>query len=105
LPTPAAGEYLLELGEVRNTAAVYVDGKSVGVTTMPPYSVSFKIEKDVHELVIVVANTPANACAASDYFDAMDPLDVGPYHRNMVIKERKVGGGGLFGPVKLYALG
>ena len=105
LPSLEKGEYLLEFSEVRSTAKIYIDGVCAGITTMPPYSVKFKVEESANELRVVVANTPANECARTDYFDRMDRRDVGGYHEKMHIKEALYSrGGGLFGPVKLFRI-
>ena len=105
LPYLENGEYLLQLGEVRNTAKVFVEGECVGITTMPPYSVNFHVSEGEKELRIIVANTPANECARTDYFDRLDIRDVGGYHEKMKIKEALYSkGGGLLGPVKLFKL-
>ena len=52
----------------------------------------------------MVANTAANVCARTDYFNMHDIKDVGPYHAKMVLQEAKQTGGGLLGPLTLYKL-
>lgn len=68
---------------------------------MYPYTVVLKDIKGGEELKIVVANTPANECARSDYFSKHLPQDVGPYHKRMVLSEKEEKAGGLFGPVTI----
>lgn len=101
LPTVATGEYLLDLGEVRYTATVYLDGEQVGEVSMPPYRLPLSLREGSHMLTVAVANTAANACAHTDYFEKTHPWDVGPYHANMVEHEACEPGGGLLGPVSL----
>ena len=96
------GEYILDLGRLSSTAAVYLDGELIGEATMPPYKLKFTADGNAKELKIVVANTAANECARTDYFDKKDIKDVGPYHERMKTLEAKKECGGLFGPVKIY---
>ena len=101
IPPISKGEYRVNLGQVLHYAKVYFDGKKVGESTLYPYVVALDGIKGGEELKIVVANTPANECARSDYFDKHLPKDVGPYHANMVIAEAREGAGGLFGPIMI----
>ena len=101
LPELEEGEYRLDLGEVRHYAKVYINGIKAGESTVYPYTVLLKGVKGGEELKIVVANTPANECARSDYFKRHLPKDVGPYHERMVLSEAKEKAGGLFGPVRM----
>ena len=68
---------------------------------MYPYTMVLSDITGGEELKIVVANTPANECANSDYFSRHLLKDVGPYHERMVVSEKKEKAGGLFGPVIL----
>lgn len=101
LPELEAGKYVLDLGEVRYFAKVYLNGNKIGEVTMPPYRLELPEAKSGDELKIIVANTIANACCATDFFEVQDIKDVGPYHKNMIKQEAKVPAGGLFGPVTL----
>lgn len=101
LPLLARGNYRLCLGEVRHYAKIYLDDKKIGECTMYPYTMILHDIKGGEELKIVVANTPANECANSDYFDRHLLKDVGPYHARMVVSEKNEKAGGLFGPVIL----
>lgn len=101
IPDVEVGAYRLHMEQVRHYAKVYVNGEKVGEATMPPYTVEFAEIKPGDELKIVVANTPANACANTDYFGKHLPQDVGPYHAKMVIAEGKEKAGGLCGPILL----
>lgn len=99
IPVLDNGEYRLNLGCVRHVAKVYIDNVKIGECTLYPYALKLPDIKGGEELKIVVANTPANECARSDYFDKFPLTDVGPYHKNMVIAERKETAGGLLGPI------
>ena len=101
IPPIASGDYRLNLGKVRHYAKIYLDGEKIGESTMYPYTVVLKDIKGGEELKIVVANTPANECARSDYFSKHLPQDVGPYHKRMVLSEKEEKAGGLFGPVTI----
>lgn len=97
-----SGDIILDLGDVRHFARIYLNGKPVAEKTMPPYRVKICGVKNGDELKILVANTAANVCARTDYFSRQDIADVGPYHAKMVIEEAKAPAGGLLGPIKLY---
>jgi len=101
IPSLQKGEYRLNLGRVRHYAKVYIDGKKIDESTLYPYTVKLPNLIGGEELKIIVANTPANECARSDYFGKHAPKDVGPYNENMVISEAKEGAGGLFGPITI----
>ncbi len=100
LPSLDEGDYVLDLGEVRYTAVAYIDGKKIGEATMPPYRIPFHLQGG-NRLTLSIANTAANACANTDYFEKTDIRDVGPYHAKMVLWEEQEKGGGLLGPVTL----
>jgi len=104
LPALAPGQYRLQLGDMHNTALVYLNGKYIGETPYPPYQVDLGKLHGGEELEIVVANTPANECARTDYFDQKPIEDVGSYHQNMVIAEAQAPSGGLLGPVTLHKI-
>ena len=101
LPKLSNGEYRLNLGEVRHYAKIYINGEKITESTLYPYTIDLKNIKGGEKLKIVVANTPANECAISDYFKRHAPRDVGPYHERMVISERQEPSGGLFGPITI----
>lgn len=101
IPENCKGKIMLSLGEVRHFAKVFVDNEKAAELTMPPYMTPLENVAG-KKLEIVVANTAANACAVSKYFENSDPGDVGPYHARMIEKEKKVLSGGLIGPVKIF---
>ena len=92
---------VLDLGEVRHFAKIYLNGRKVGEATMPPYRIPLTNVQDGDELKIVVANTIANVCHNAEFFERQDPRDVGPYHAKMIKTEALAPAGGLLGPVKL----
>jgi len=83
------GIYILNLGDVKHFAKIYVNGKKEGISTMPPYKFVLDNLKNCDELTIVVANTIAGACASTDYFDKIDIKLIGTYHQNMVKHEKE----------------
>lgn len=93
---------VLDLGEVRHFARIYLNEVPIAEKTLPPYRVKLCGAKTGDRLRILVANTAANVCARTDYFDSQDAADVGPYHKKMVMEEAKAPAGGLLGPIKLY---
>jgi len=99
LPKLTEGKYVLNLGEVRYFAKIYLNGKKIAEATMPPYKIMLDGAKSFDELKIVVANTIANACKSTDFFERQDKRDVGPYHEKMNSLESQVPAGGLIGPV------
>jgi hypothetical protein len=89
--TAAEGSALrLDLGEVRGTAEVFVDGESVGVRVCSPYTfdLSGRIGPDGATVEILVLNT------LGPHLDAVSPT---PY---VFAGQRR---SGLFGPVRLLA--
>lgn len=93
---------VLDLGEVRYAARLSVNGVTVAEKTYPPYRVLLPALTAGDILTILVANTAANACSHTDFFDRNAPAWVGSYHAAMKVREEKMPGGGLLGPVMLY---
>jgi hypothetical protein len=89
-PPPAGAALLLDLGEVRGTAEVFVDGESAGVRVCSPYrfDLSGRVGLRGATLEIVVLNT------LGPHLDAVSPT---PY---VFDGQRR---SGLFGPVRLLA--
>ncbi len=102
LPKILTGKYILDLGEVRHTAKVYINDKAVGNAIMPPYQICIGQVKEGDVLKIKVENTAANACSSKEeYFAAQHPGEVSFYHAIMVNFEAMPEPGGLIGPVVL----
>ena len=91
----------LSLGEVNHWAKIYVNGEKRAEATMPPYMAKLGELRNGDKLKIVVANTIAQACSNTDYFEVQDKRDVGSYHPRMNLREAKAPRGGLFGPLKI----
>lgn len=94
-------DILLDLGEVRYFAKVFVNGRKYTIT-MPPYTLEILDVCGGDEIKIVVSNTIANRCAGNSYFSLHDIADIGPYNENMQIHEKKALPGGLLGPVGVF---
>ena len=101
LPKLDNGDYILDLGEVRNHAKVFLNDSEIAEVTMAPYRVLLHDVKSNDRVKIVVTNTMANTCCNTDYFDLMDIREVGSYHCNMVKKEADALAGGMLGPIVL----
>lgn len=104
LPKLEKGRYLLDCHKVNRFMRVAVDGKVIAERTVEPFRVELPELCGGETLTLTVANTIANECAHTDYFDIHDPADVGPYHSKMKIQEAKEPAGGLFGPVTLQKI-
>ena len=95
---------MLDLGEVRHSAKIFVNGKKACEKTMPPYRLRLNDLKSGDEIKICVANTIANVCHDAELFKTEHPHDVGPYHARMIIFECNAPAGGLLGEVKLIGI-
>ena len=101
LPEIPESGVVLDLGEVRCAAKVYVNGNKVAESTMPPYRVPLKGVKTGDTLKVVVSNTSANAIRCSKFFEHQEAKHIGSYHERMLGLEKLVPAGGLIGPVWL----
>ncbi len=100
LPRIPAGEYMLDLGEVRHTAKVYLNDKIVGDAIMPPYQICIGEVKEGDLLKITIENTAANAQNCSEeFFAAQHPAELSMYHTLMAKLAEMTEPGGLLGPV------
>ena len=86
----------LDLGEVCGAARIFLNGKKICEAVMPPYIAKLGAVGCGDKLKIVLANTIANACNSTDYFDANDIRDVGCYHERMKLAEEKTEQSGIF---------
>lgn len=96
------GDYMLDLGEVRYCARVFLNGAQQGEAVFTPYRVKLHDASGGDEIKIVVANTIANECAGNEFFEKTEKPDVGPYNEKMQEREKEAPAGGLFGEVKIY---
>lgn len=94
---------VLDLGEVRYSASVYLNGTSLGSAFMSPFR--FKIPGGVlaqkNTLKIVVTNTSANWYVHTDYFDRWNDKELSPYFAAERAYAKDYASGGLYGPVSL----
>ncbi|MBQ8250202.1 MAG: hypothetical protein IJY93_10060 [Clostridia bacterium] len=99
---PEADELQIDLGKVRYTAEVFVNGVSQGVRVMAPYT--FKVTAPLEEtntLEIRVTNTAANEYYFTKSFDKWQDWQIGPYPPISREFDKDSLESGLFGPVKL----
>jgi len=103
LPELPDEDLLLDLGEVRHCARVFLNGEKLDDLCFAPYSLRFRGKKgDI--LKVVVANTIANVCHDAEYFELQGVQNIGPYHANMRRYEAAAPAGGLIGPVTVNRL-
>jgi hypothetical protein len=94
---------VLDLGDVKYTCEVFVNGKSLGIKVMPPYRYDLPSDvlEDSNVLEIRVSNTPANQYQFTDSFDKWGKWQLTPYHERQLLFDRDVLDSGLYGPVKI----
>ena len=95
---------LLDLGNVHFAAFVQLNGQSLGVSLMPPYSLKIPeglIDKS-NTLKVVVTNTSANWYLHTDYFDKWKTEELSPYFEGEKTFGKDYLSGGLYGPVVIY---
>lgn len=63
---PETGEWLLDLGDVRESARVRVDGREVAVLWAVPFRTRLSLSEGVHRIEVEVTSLPANRIAAMD---------------------------------------
>ena len=100
---PDMADALLDLGDVRYTAEVFLNGKSLGVRVMPPYTYVIKaanIAED-NELEIRVTNTAANEYFYTKSFDKWPAWMLTPYYEKTQLFHGDSLYGGLYGPVRV----
>jgi hypothetical protein len=92
---------ILDLGEVKYTAEVFIDGISLGVRYMSPYIYYIPAGVRKSKLSVRVSNTAANEYVTHDAYAMFTPAQIGPYHtRNLKFEEDSMSSG-LFGPVTI----
>ena len=94
---------VLDLGDVRYTTEVFVNGKSLGVKVMPPYRYELPEEllSDDNKLEIRVTNTPGNQYQYTDVLKYWADWQLTPYHERQLLFDRDTLDSGLYGPVKI----
>ena len=96
---------VLDLGDVKHTAKVWLNGEQVGVKVMPPYRVALPIYalQKQNRLQIVVSNTPANEYVHTKSFEKMERYKLTVYFDKELefCQDTMEQGSGLFGPVTI----
>ena len=95
------GKILLDLGDVRYTCEVFVNGISKGVLAMSPYRLELCADELCEEniLEVCVANTPANEYACTKSFEKWQLWQLGTYYPTQQLYLKESSSGGLAGPV------
>ena len=93
----------LELGEVKYSCEVIVNGERVGECIAKPFAIWIdeRYLQRENELVINVANTAANQYVHTKVFDTWEKKEIGPYHATSLEFEKESIESGLFGPVRI----
>ena len=95
---------VLDLGDVRYTTEVFLNGTSLGVQVMKPYRYELPEEliKEDNKLEIRVTNTPGNQYQFTKVFDKWGKWQMTPYAERQMLFDRDTLDSGLYGPVKLF---
>ncbi len=94
----------LDLGEVKYSAEVRLNGKKLGIRTYAPYvfDISEAVQPGVNRLEVRVVNTLANAILADGVWEQWQKLPFeGPYENRQQNYEKESLDSGLYGPVTL----
>lgn len=94
---------VLDLGDVRHTCEVFLNGKSLGVRVMKPYRYEISADMMIEEnlLQIRVSNTPGNQHQYTKSFDKYKSWQLSGYKGVQDIFDRDTLDSGLLGPVTL----
>ncbi len=96
---------VLELGDVKHTAKVWLNGKPMGIKVMPPYRLIIPMDavEQENRLQIYVSNTAANEYVHTKSFEKMEAYKLTVYFDKELefCKDTAEQGSGLFGPVKI----
>lgn len=100
------GRYRLELGEVRESARVKVNGQEVGIVFSAPYHIEVLLNRGINELEVEVRNLPANRIRDLDQnqvpwrkFKEINFVDLN--YRKSTYAHWPIEKSGLIGPVRL----
>ncbi len=109
LPRLRAGRYLLDLGQVADSARVFVNGKELGVLFAAPFQMPIELTETENELIVEVTNVAANRIRDLDrrgvkwrIFEDINfvGIDYKPFDAsNWPVREA-----GLLGPLRLSRL-
>jgi hypothetical protein len=102
-PNGLKEKLVLDLGEVKYTCEVFLNGTSLGVKTLSPYRYEIPVAliQEENELKIRVSNTIANELLSTKTFDKWETWQLSPYLEKARHFAKDYLEGGLFGPVKL----
>ena len=102
-PRAIGDKFTLDLGKVRHTCEVFLNGKSLGVRVFSPYryELSSNILQDENTLEIRVSNLPANELHYTKSFEKFAQWQVSTYSNIGSEFDKDCLDGGLFGPVLL----
>ncbi len=96
---------VLDLGDVKHTAKVWLNGEPIGVKVMPPYRFIIPTDciKKENRLQICISNTAANEYVHTKSFEKMEAYKLTVYFDKELefCKDTAEQGSGLFGPVKI----
>lgn len=100
-----AGTVFLDLGDVKYCCEAFLNGISLGVRVMAPYTYAVEPDMllDTNKLDIRVSNTAANQFVAKDKWltEKYTLKQLGQYHPLSVYFEHDSLSSGLFGPVRI----
>ena len=94
---------VLDLGDVRHTCEVFLNGQSLGIRVMKPYryEISADMLTEDNLLQIRVSNTPGNQHQYTKSFDKYKSWQLSGYKGVQDLFDRDTLDSGLFGPVIL----
>ena len=97
------GDAVLDLGDVRHTCEVFLNGKSLGIKVMHPYvyEIPSKLFADDNKLEIKVTNTPGNQYQFTKSLEKWGTWQMTPYAERQLLFDRDTLDSGLYGPVKI----
>lgn len=101
----ALSDIIVDLGDVKYSCSVSVNGVCIGDRMMPPYTLNVPghILKEKNELVVKVSNTASNAFVSFVIPEHWEQKHVGPYHKICLEQEKELLESGLIGPVTIKA--
>ena len=93
----------MDLGEVKYTCEVTLNGHPLGVKVMPPYRYDLPagLMKEQNQLSIRVSNTAGNEYLHTRTFDKWAPWQLSTYHQKQLEFCKDTLDSGLYGPVRL----
>jgi len=95
---------LLDLGDVRYSCEVFVNGESLGIRVVKPYrfEIPVSLMREDNLLEIRVSNTPGNQHHYTKSFDKWGSWMLTPYKIKQDLFDRDTLDSGLYGPVRMY---